>query len=948
MFLKTLRIKNLYSTTTLAILGCFITPLAQAYTPFLHWNTLSTPHFRIHYANGQTELAQTAARLAERIHGELSPRLNWQPAAPTEMVIADDVDFANGWASPLPFNQIHLIVSPPEAGDFEEITDETDWLYQLIRHEYTHILHLDANAGFPAGVQKILGRNPFLFPALFQPTWVIEGLATDTETDAKRSTGRGVDSRMAMSMRSDVLSGIKPLEQVSLGANMQAWPHGTVSYLYGVHFFEFLRDRYGEESVQRFIKNYRGNIIPFRIHKNARLTTRKSNMDALWAEFQGWLGQRYNPQIDAIRQAGVVEGEAITQGGQLNAGSNLQAMPDGSVYYVRGKSTETHAFMHRLANGQEQKVSNIHHLARFDAHPTAGIVLAQPEFCDSERLYFDLYHIAPGSTDLQRLTHCSRYRQVVWQPDGKGFIALKIVNGVSQIDRLKLDGSFDNTLWIAAKEEKASQLAMSPDGKTLVFVRSRSGAGADLVKLDLATNALTALTHDRNSETYPRFSPDGCALLYSSDHGGVNNLRRLDLATGNVTTLSNTLTGAFTPSQAVVNGPIWFARYTNKGYDLNRLDTPLAQSLPAATAQDPIPIKVDTSIALNPPSAYSPWDGLRPRSWWPIWQSDNARNLVGLSFGGSDPLGVHAYQFALARDFKNDNWAGGFNYLWWDRVIAGIARDQSISTRDNKTALIRNVDTASLGLRLPWLRFDQRWTFTTGLVWEKESELWRDTFVAPTAETYDGVAGVALSWDTTLPIRDSAGPSNGRHVQALWETSDALGRSDYSGHTAALDWREYINIGNARVLAARLNAARGGENIHPYELGGSFNEAPLIGAALPFNQRDIDLRSYADGQFSGHGYQLASLEFRSPLWTIDRTFTTPPIGLSRITGSVFAESARVLNSNWSDWHSGIGGELVGNVVLGYWLPLDLRLGVAHGFDSNDGGTRAYLSMGYAF
>ena len=81
---------------------------------------------------------------------------------------------------------------------------------------------------------------------------------------------------------------------------------------------------------------------------------------------------------------------------------------------------------------------------------------------------------------------------------------------------------------------------------------------------------------------------------------------------------------------------------------------------------------------------------------------------------------------------------------------------------------------------------------------------------------------------------------------------------------------------------------------------------------------------------------------------VDYPITSPPIGLSRLSGSLFSEHARVLNQDWGPWYHGIGAELIGTAVLGYWLPLDVRLGVAHGFDQKAGGSRGYLSVGYGF
>ncbi|MFU8838374.1 MAG: hypothetical protein ACNA75_08745 [Thiohalomonadaceae bacterium] len=51
---------------------------------------------------------------AERAHQALAPALQWQPRAKTELVLGDDHDLANGWASALPCAQSRPYLSPPD------------------------------------------------------------------------------------------------------------------------------------------------------------------------------------------------------------------------------------------------------------------------------------------------------------------------------------------------------------------------------------------------------------------------------------------------------------------------------------------------------------------------------------------------------------------------------------------------------------------------------------------------------------------------------------------------------------------------------------------------------------------------------------------------------------------------------------------------------------------
>lgn len=70
-----------------------------------------------------------------------------------------------------------------------------------------------------------------------------------------------------------------------------------------------------------------------------------------------------------------------------------------------------------------------------------------------------------------------------------------------------------------------SQLAFTPDGKTILFVRAESPISGDsdsarLERVDVATGALQPLTHATEEETNPVLSPDGSSLAYSFPREG--------------------------------------------------------------------------------------------------------------------------------------------------------------------------------------------------------------------------------------------------------------------------------------------------------------------------------------------------------------------------------------------------------------------------------------------
>ncbi|HYG66817.1 MAG TPA: hypothetical protein VD838_04130, partial [Anaeromyxobacteraceae bacterium] len=105
---------------------------AQGYDPAFRWRTLETPHFEIHFHQGEDALAAEVARQAERAHEALVPLVGHAPRGRTHVVLSDDVDEANGSATPLPRNTMRLLAVPPSG--LSELNDFEDWLAALVFH----------------------------------------------------------------------------------------------------------------------------------------------------------------------------------------------------------------------------------------------------------------------------------------------------------------------------------------------------------------------------------------------------------------------------------------------------------------------------------------------------------------------------------------------------------------------------------------------------------------------------------------------------------------------------------------------------------------------------------------------------------------------------------------------------------------------------------------------
>jgi hypothetical protein len=178
------------------------------------------------------------------------------------------------------------------------------------------------------------------FPNVFMPAWMHEGLATYYETDRKLGIGRGQSTYFQMMMRMEVDTGVKPVKQINQLNTI--WPLATSRYLYGVYFYQFIADTYGEDTLPKIVEAYSEHWLPFAINDLYEEVLGK-DMTAIWAEFEVYVNAKFKPQIVRIKQQGLHEGKRLSQTGDFKS-SVLQA-DDGRIFYVSDN----------LANGAKLK-----------------------------------------------------------------------------------------------------------------------------------------------------------------------------------------------------------------------------------------------------------------------------------------------------------------------------------------------------------------------------------------------------------------------------------------------------------------------------------------------------------------------------------------------------------------------------------------------------------------
>ena len=285
-------------TLAVALLACTAAPAFAQVAPDAHWLTISTRHFDIHFTPELEATARRAAVDAEAAYAALAERLH-PPRGPVDIVVADNVDYSNGFTTPFPTNRIVVYTHPPL--DSPSLHYYDDWLALVITHELTHAFHLDRSRGWWRGAQYIFGRAPFLFPNLYEPGWVTEGLATYFESSVT-GTGRTAGTFERMLLEASVEhDGLLPFDRWNLVSTR--YPGPEMAYGFGALFFDYLARTRGPLTVGKFVESASGSTFPFRLDRAATRSFGISFHDA-WREWRDSLHaevQPVHPPLDGWR-----------------------------------------------------------------------------------------------------------------------------------------------------------------------------------------------------------------------------------------------------------------------------------------------------------------------------------------------------------------------------------------------------------------------------------------------------------------------------------------------------------------------------------------------------------------------------------------------------------------------------------------------------------------------
>ncbi|MDD5306174.1 MAG: BamA/TamA family outer membrane protein, partial [Deltaproteobacteria bacterium] len=911
-----------------------------------------TEHFNIHYTEGLEVMAREAAAIFEQVHDDLAIRLGWEVDGPTEVIITDSTDSANGSAMAAVRPTVRLYATSPSLDS--SLSNHDQWLRTLIVHEYTHIVHLQIHDGLSRFIDAIFGD--VYLPNQVQPRWFVEGLAVLDETH-ETTAGRIRSAEFRMTVRTAALEGTL-LTLGELSNDVRQFPRGSDDYIYGAMFLEYLRTRFGMEKIVDICHRYGSAPVPFgmnRIFKEALGV----DLVTVYGDFLASV----KAEAEAVRAR--LEAEGLTLRKELTYDGEYKGQPifapDGRSLLVGISTGLARSGIYRvpLDGSPRTALALAGASARLSLDLTGRLFYTRTAPTKNAYRYSEVFALDTPGREPRRVTYGARAREAAISPAGD---RLAMVLNNAGTTRLMLADDRGNVLRPLFTPEPPDQVyapSWSPDGKSVAFV-VREGPRVDVALVDVATLEVRRLTRDRAIDNTPVFDPTGRYVVFSSDRTGIDNIYAYDLASDHVAQLTNVLTGATAPAVSPRGDTLAYVEYSSRGYDVSLApfapDTARPAPLPPADPADPAPLPLPSTAEAR---AYNPLPSMLPRHWMLSFSTGESSDaVVKVVTSMSDAAARHSAGLELDYGLKSSTLSTRLGYAYGGLgpgLHFGVSR--SVAPRGTGYEVAgeprdwwQETVSGRASLSVPILGTDRSQSLSIGYSvirarpWDEPEIAYDPEGDTPVVPREYFRTGLEFGWalDTTISSPYGITSEEGREVSASVDLYHPALGGDQTLATFRYAWTEYLRTPwlDHHVFVLKLS---GGVHVSdPPEQAsfsaGGYAQQNVVDAIMGESSAGTaSLRGYPPGRFQGDQIHSARLEYRFPIWFPEAAYNTVPAFFSSVRGGVFSDNVLITfdGLNRDDWKSSVGAEIACGFAVGYYVPMSLRVSYARGL--MDGG-----------
>lgn len=931
--------------------------------PDLHYQVIRSAHLDVTYSSGLEAVARRAAGSGERAWAALARELH-EPRGRVSIVVADNYDVSNGYASTFPTNRIVIFARPTVDAATLKFLD--DWVDLVVTHELVHIFHLDRSRGLWRLGQWIFGRNPFLFPNSYSPSWLSEGLAVYYES---RLTGAGRDNGTDFDAiaRAHQLAGNAPGAH-ELSSASPLYPLGNVAYAYGSPLVAEVAAA-KPEAMREFVDVSAGRVIPFVLNTNAH------------AAFGVTFDSTYRRWSDSVRRdanalAGRVRAPAALVTGGWFAERPRWSGDTAVVWSAYGVGTLPSLRSVNVATGRASTLEVRNTTDATSLLPDGARVFAQQEFTDPYTQRSDLYLTRNGST--RRLTVGAR----LLQPDARYcaapgtparaicIVAVQLFPGTARLAHVRVDG--DSVTITPLTDTSATNIWSEPRWSRardrIVATHWEYGGTSEIGVFDATGRLLTTFGRARAVNGAPAWGPGDSTVFFTSDRSGRSALYRANVRIGALTVVADSPTALYDADVSPDGRRAATLQLGGSGLDLTVVDVS-GRGTPADSASVLPPSRGLPVVTVDAPASdYQAIGSVLPRYWTPLLSDGySGAYRVGAYASGYDLVGRHSWAASVTQDTKRNepDYDVGYDFSGFGVPVVSLGTSQvwdhpgvPDSARKLLLPVARRKRFADAALTFQRRRFRSALSFAVGGSYE-----WRDfralaevpiTRFAPADRaalaktyTYPSVwAGVGFGTARQPPL--ALGPEDGVAVSATvtqrWRT-DAPDLTRATGVYGSFTAYRGLDFGSRvhHLLAVRVAAAQ--EDItsaSEYQAGGNSGTIVQVVPGVTFGdgRRAFFVRGFDPGTLTGNRAVGVNAEYRFPIAFPGSGLGATPLFFQRVSGVLFGDAATAWCSSGSntspicprattrEWLGSVGAELHLDAAVQYDVPYRLRFGVA--------------------
>ena len=899
---------------TLFLLGLCLLPPALGAWP--NYYTLSTDNFEVYYRKGWATEAMNALQALEYSRPYVEELTGNRPAR-VPVLLEDMGNMVNGYASPIG-KSMALFAYPPSQ---DELALGEDWWQIVGIHEYIHMAQMTKVSCEPALLRTLFGN--ILYPNLYQPMWMTEGITVYGESQLSEYGGR-----LNAGTYAAVINALAREGKLPSAGKACYYSYGNPLahyYVYGSSFHQYLADKYGESRFSQLYSETGSSLQSYLnpIYSGLSLDAAYKKVygkptTALWADWKAEMKQRSKP----------LPRQNITRrGGRTD---NLQYHA-GNLYYTNygvSKTGPGSGFSsHRLI-----RVSDPGGKARQEVLVQQGSDFPAGYQIHGDKLYYSRSEFKGGysNNNMDGLGVITQ----IWEQKLEGGGRRKLYSGPAR-SFCKLD---DGQILISEDDpthQKSILLKLDPSTKSKkplgnldcligtihqsrgrIFVTARRfGHNNSIYELNLASLQLTPLVDTPYLETVTGVQ-DG-NLLFTAIYNGENGSYLYNTSSRQVSKFSG-----FSELRCAVqdgSGQNWFIAVNGEGQDVYADRLSLQPFNPPSGKSSRLPYSRLRGGEGKVLGKYEVKRGTYASNilhmLWPRFyripfidsSTDTLDSLftldqltLGIMMAGQDVVGdFPLWSAAVLYDMSKKEW--GYELSLENHFFRPVKHSLEFSNLDGKTLISQQYVPLITRMNYGFTGLNPGFGF---MAWGKENENYRK-LLYPFLEASFAYKGVRLDTTTSL----------------LYESKDGWLSSDRD----RLGWKGQYNLRVKAPLSTELRSN-------------------LILARDPdANQDEVfpALRGYAKEWDAREGFMLAN-SWYAPLFKIRNGFWTPNIYVEDINLGLFYDLASPMGKEERGSISAYGAELIAEISAGYVLSFNLGLRFSQ---NKDGQSRWDLIFG---